>query len=150
MGNQSPPTSLLGRLSARWWYLWGMSVCYSANRSASAALYRSGAWSFARAARLWPEFAPAHHQLGVIRGRELGDYSGAVADLGRAIALSPEWPEPYLQRGLLHRFNGAPAAAAADLRRYLELAPAGYWRDEAERQIAAVERDLGDEGAAVL
>lgn len=145
-----PSTSPIGRLGARWWYLWGLSVCYSANRSASAALYRSGASSFARAARLWPEFAQAHHQLGVIRGRELGDYSGAVADLGRAIALEPQWPEPYLQRGLLHRFNGAPAEAVADLRRYLELAPEGYWRDEAERQIAALAGDLGPPGEAVL
>lgn len=134
-------TPLLARLFARWWYLWGMSVCYSANTSASAELYRSGAWSFARATRLWPEFARAHYQLGIVRGRELGEYPAAVADLQRAIELDPAWPDPFLQRGLLHRFNGAPAEAVADLRRYLELAPNGYWRDEAERQIAALESD---------
>jgi tetratricopeptide (TPR) repeat protein len=139
---RTAPSSLLARLGARWWYLWGLSVCYSANTSASAALYRSGAQSFARAARMWPEFAQAHYQLGVVRGRELGEYRAAVGDLERAIELAPEWAEPYLQRGLLHRFNGAPAEAVADLRCYLALAPDGYWRDEAERQIAAVEGEL--------
>jgi tetratricopeptide (TPR) repeat protein len=145
-----PSAPLLARLSARWWYLWGLSLCYSANTTASAELYRSGAWSFARAARLWPGFAGAHYQLGVVRGRELGEYGAAVADLGRAAELRPEWPEPYLQRGLLHRFNGEPAAAMADLRRYLELAPEGYWREEAERQIAALAGELGGAQPPVL
>jgi tetratricopeptide (TPR) repeat protein len=147
----TPPSApLIARLSARWWYLWGLSVCYSANSTANADLYRSGAWSFARAARLWPAFAQAHYQLGVVRGRELGEYHGAVANLEQASALRPDWPEPHLQLGLLHRFNGAPAAAIAALRRYLELAPDGYWAAEAERQIAAVEGEGGEVAQPVL
>jgi tetratricopeptide (TPR) repeat protein len=125
----------LGRLLARCWYLWGLSVCYSANISASKGLYRGGAWSFARATQLWPAFAQAHYQHGVVRGRELGEYQGAVAALDRATLLRPDWPDPYLQRGLLHRFNNQLPAALADLRRYSELAPPGYWREEALRQI---------------
>lgn len=143
-------TPFLARLLARWWYLWGLSLCYSANTSASVALYRDGARSLARAARIWPGFARAHYQLGVVRGRELGEYRAAVDDLQRAMMLRPDWPEPYIQRGLLHRFNGAPAAAAVDLRRYLELDPDGYWRDEAERQLEALRAELGDAGLAVL
>lgn len=144
------PASLPGRLMARWWYLWGLSICYSANSSASVALYRDGERSFARAARLWPAFARAHYQLGVVRGRELGDYHAAVEDLERAINLRPDWPDPYIQRGLLHRFNGDLPAAAADLRRYLELDPRGHWRDEAERQLAAIAGDLGGQEPSVL
>src|SRR5690606_37497696 len=131
-------SSLLGRLSAGWWYIWGLSLCYSANLAADRSLYAAGAWSFARAARLWPAFAAAHYQLGLIRGRELGEYAGAIADLERASALRPDWPEPYLQLGLLHRFNGEGPRAAEALRHFIELAPAGYWRDEAERQLSAI------------
>jgi tetratricopeptide (TPR) repeat protein len=143
-------TSAPRRLGARCWYLWGLSVCYSANVAGSRALYGAGAWSFARAAALWPAFAQAHYQLGVIRGRELGQFPAAVAALDRASALRPDWPEPYLQRGLLRRFNGEPRAALADLRRYGELAPPGHWRDEAERQIVALEAELGSAPPPVL
>ena len=139
-------SSLLGRLSARWWYIWGLSLCYSANVAAERSLYAAGAWSFARAARLWPAFAAAHYQRGLIRGRELGEYAGATADLERASALRPDWPEPYLQLGLLHRFNGESAPAAVALRRFLELAPPGYWRDEAERQLLAIGAEDGPAG----
>ncbi len=142
--------SLARRLLARWFYLWGLSLCYSGNSRADKASYRAGATSLQRAARLWPEFAAAHYQLGLIRGRELGEYHAAVANLERASALRPEWPEPYLQRGLLHRFNGAPDAAVAELRRFVELAPAGYWRDEAQRQITIIEGEQGATRPPVL
>jgi tetratricopeptide (TPR) repeat protein len=132
---------LLGRLSARWWYVWGLSLCYTGNTSSERSFYAAGAWSFARAARLWPDFAAAHYQLGLIRGRELREYKAAVLDLERASALRPEWPEPYLQLGLLHRFNGAAPLAAAALRKYLELAPTGYWREEAQQQLDALDEE---------
>lgn len=146
----SPDHSTLARLGARWWYLWGLSVCYSANVLANKRLYRAGVWSFQRAVKLWPTFVQAYVHLGTIRGRELGEYSAAIVDLERATALRPELPEPYLQRGLLHRFNGDPAAAARDLRRYLERAPEGFWRAEAERQLLALQRDPGGESAPML
>lgn len=134
-------TSLWRRLLARWWYLWGLSACYTASRFHDRGLFRAGAASFSRALRLVPTFAEAFYQRGAVRGRELGEYAPAVADLSRAIEIDPAWPDPYLQRGLLHRFNGSPADARADLARYLELAPEGAWREEAARQLAALEGD---------
>jgi tetratricopeptide (TPR) repeat protein len=133
---------LITRLLARWWYLWGLSVCYTASRTHDRGLFRAGVASFGRALRLAPSFAEAYYQRGSVCGRELGAYEPAVADLSRAIELDPAWPDPYLQRGLLYRFNGNPAAARADLAQYLVLAPEGAWRDEAARQLAALE----DEG----
>lgn len=131
-------TPLWRRFLARWWYAWGLSLCYAAGRAQDRKLFQAGARSFGRAIGSWPAFAQAYYQRGALRGRELGEYQGAVADLSRAAELDPSWPDPYLERGLLHRFNGAAAAAREDLTRYLELAPAGPWRDEAERQLAAL------------
>lgn len=140
---EPPQPPLIRRLLARCWYLWGLSLCYSGTSLADKSFYRAGTWSFRRAILLWPAFAMAHYRLGLIRGRELGEYQDAVADLERASALRPAWPDPYLQRGLLHRFNNEPLRAAAELRRFVELAPVGYWRDEARRQLEALESDGG-------
>lgn len=136
---EQPATPLARRLLARWWYAWGLSLCYAAARTHERGLFHAGADAFGRAARAQPAFAQAYYQRGAVRGRELGQYEAAVADLSRAVELSPDWADPYLQRGLLYRFNGSPAAARADLARYLALAPEGAWRDEAARQLAALE-----------
>jgi tetratricopeptide (TPR) repeat protein len=133
-----PRPALGTRLLARWHYAWGLSLCLAGHRLAERSYYAAGVTAFTRALQAWPTFAPAYYRLGLIRGRELGEYAAAIADLVQAGALQPEWPEPYLQRGLFHRFNQQPAAALIDLRRYTELAPPGFWRDEAARQIALI------------
>lgn len=138
------------RWLARWWYAWGLSLCYAAGRAQDRSLFRAGARAFGRAARAWPDFAPAYFQRGALLGRELGEVEAALADLTRAAELDPTWPEPYLQRGILLRFNGSPAAARADLERYLELAPEGAWRDEVARMLAALaDEDEGGGGPVV-
>lgn len=133
--------SLARRLLARWWYVWGLSLCYWGSRTHEPSFFRAGANAFGRATRWRPNLAQAYYQRGAVRGRELGEYEAAIADLTRAVELDPEWPEPYLQRGLHYRFNGDVEAAKSDLARYLELAPEGSWRDEAVRQLAALEGD---------
>ena len=130
--------ALGSRLLAHWHYAWGLSLCLAGHRTADQSFYAAGVAAFSRAAQIWPTFAPAFYRRGLIRGRELGEYRAAIADLDQAGALRPDWPEPYLQRGLFHRFNHQPTAALTDLRRYAELAPPGFWRDEAERQIALI------------
>lgn len=141
MSTETAPTSTWGRLLARCWYAWGLSLCYAGGRSHDRSFFRAGVNSLERATRFWPAFAMAHLQRGAIRGRELGEYAEAVADLDCASALEPAWAEPYLQRGLLHRFQGHSELARADFTRYLELAPPGYWRDEAARQLVALDGD---------
>lgn len=141
MSNDSAPASLWARLLARWWYAWGLSLCYAGGRTHERSFFQAGVASLARATRCWPAFAAAHLQRGAIRGRELGEYAAAVTDLARAASLRPDWPEPYLQRGLLHRFNGRADLARADLAQYIALAPPGYWRDEAARQIEALQAE---------
>lgn len=136
----APP--LWGRIRARWWYLWGLSLCYSGNRSHEQSFYRAGVDSFGRALRIWPAYAAAHYRRGLIRGRELGEHRAAIIDLTRASHLRPDWADPYLQRGLFQRFHGDPRAAIADLERYIALAEPGYWRDEAGRQIDQLRMEI--------
>lgn len=123
------------RALAYWWYVWGLSICYRANRMVDRETYAVGVRSFVRAAHIWPTFAGAYYQAGLIRGRELGEYTEALDDLSRAIALEPEWPAPYLQRAIFQRFHNAPGAALADFQRFVALADNGYWKQEAQRQI---------------
>lgn len=133
--SQSPEPSQLRRLLARCWYAWGMSLCYYGNLAAERSMYQGGVRAFQRAIRNWPDFALAYYRSGLIRGRELGEYSAALVDLGRAIRIAPEWADPYLQRGLFHRFHGDYPAAIADLERYLSLAGTAEWRHEAQHQL---------------
>ncbi len=134
--------SLWGRIRAHWWYVWGLSLCYYGNLSQERSFYRSGVESFGRTLQLWPTYGAALYQRGLIRGRELGEHSAAIADLGQASELRPDWADPYLQRGLFHRFHGDPRDAIADLERYVQLAEMGYWRDEARRQIDILRAEL--------
>src|SRR5262245_45961769 len=140
-----PP--LWRRALAYWWYVWGLSVCYSGNRALDRSFYVAGVRSFGRATRLWPGYARAYYWRGLIRGRELGEYEQALVDLGSAIALAPEWAEPYLQRGLFRRFHGGDTAAAiTDLESYLRLSDNTYWRGEAQRQIDQIYAQIQNDG----
>ena len=134
--------SLVRRALAYWWYAWGLSWCYWGIRTAEPAFFRAGIRSFDRSIRLWPGFAAGYYRRGLIRGRELGQHTQAIADLTHASELAPEWPEPYLQRGLFQRFHGDPHAALADLQRYLDLGGERTWRAEAERQIAMLRAEI--------
>jgi len=140
--NTSPPVAPWRKALAYWWYLWGLSWCYWGIRMANQSFFRAGIRSFDRALRLWPGFALGYYRRGLIRGRELGEHRLAIADLTSASEIRPDWPEPYLQRGLFHRFHGDPQEAIADLERYVGLAEAGYWRDEAQRQIDLLRAEL--------
>lgn len=142
----SETVALWRRALAYWWYAWGLSWCYWGIRGASQPFFRAGIRAFDRALRLWPGFAQVYYRRGLIRGRELSDQPGALADLARAIELAPGWAEPYLQRGLFERFHGDQRAAMADLERYLELGRDPFWRGEAERQIAMIRAELGESG----
>jgi tetratricopeptide (TPR) repeat protein len=132
------------RLLAYWWYAWGLSWCYWGIRTAEQWFFRGGIRAFDRAIRVWPGFAGGFYRRGLIRGRELSQHRQAIDDLTTAIELDPEWPEPYLQRGLFQRFHGDPHAAIEDLQRFLDLGGDRAWRGEAERQIAMLRADLDE------
>ncbi|EFO81246.1 TPR repeat-containing protein [Oscillochloris trichoides DG-6] len=138
----SEPLPLWKQLYARWWYVWGLSLCYTGNRTCERAFYQAGVVSFGRALRIWPTYAHAYYQRGIIRGRELREPEAAIEDLSQASLLDPTWPEPYLHRGLLQRYHGDPHAAMVDLAYYVTLAEPGYWRTEALQQIEQLRSNL--------
>jgi hypothetical protein len=135
------------RALAYWCYAWGLSWCAWGIRGANQSFFRAGIRSFDRALRLWPAFARGYYRRGLIRGRELNEYVAGIADMGCAIAIDPQWPEPYLQRGLFERFHGDLQAALADLQQYVAIADDPLWRSEAERQIVMIQAEL-EQGAA--
>jgi hypothetical protein len=135
------------RALAYWWYAWGLSWCAWGIRTASPGLFRAGIRSFDRTLRLWPVFAPGYYRRGLIRGRELNEHVAGIADMSQAIALDPDWPAPYLQRGLFERFHGDRRAALADLQQYVAIADDAFWRAEAERQIAMIQAELEQDAA---
>ena len=136
------------RALAYWCYAWGLSWCAWGIRGANRSFFRTGIRWFDRALRLWPAFARGYYRRGLIRGRELNEHADGIADMGRAIAIDPEWPAPYLQRGLFERFHGDPRAALADLQQYVAISDDSFWRDEAERQITMIQAEL-DQDAAI-
>jgi tetratricopeptide (TPR) repeat protein len=130
------------QVQAYWWYAWGLSWCRWGIYTAEQSFFRAGIRSFDRAIRVWPQFAHGFYRRGFIRGRELGEHRHAIADLSQAIALRPDWPDPYLQRGLFQRFHGDLRAALADLQQYVALANDPFWRTEAQRQIESITAEM--------
>jgi tetratricopeptide (TPR) repeat protein len=134
------------RAQAYWWFAWAQSLTYWGNRLVSRMLYDWAISAYGRVLTVSPAHAQAYCRRGALKGREFDDYTGAIRDLSAAIELRPEWAEPYLQRGLLHRFHGRVSAERAleDLRRYLELGASPFWRSEVERQIEMLEAEIDE------
>lgn len=125
-------------------FVFGQSTCYWGIRTAERGIFRLGLAFYSWALALWPEYALAYYRRGLVRGRELGQYREALRDLGEAIRLEPDWPEPYLQRGLFQRFQGNSRGAMSDLEQYLILGGEVYWRLEAERQLRIIREEMGE------
>ncbi len=112
-------------------------------RTAEQAFFVAASAPVDRAVRIWPGFAGGYYRRGPDPRARASQYQQAIVDLTKATELHPEWPEPYLQRGLFQRFHGDPQAAIADLQRFLELGGDRSWRGEAERQIATLRGGTG-------
>jgi regulator of sirC expression with transglutaminase-like and TPR domain len=70
------------------------------------------------------------------------NYPGALRVLDFVLGVYPEAGEEYKLRGVVYAKMGKWSAARADLRRYLQLAPAAPDRQEVEEHLAAVQRRL--------
>ena len=101
---------------------------------------RAGAQAaYELAIRLDRGFAPAYVARAALR-IEGQDWAGARADVDAALRADPAQPDALFLRAVLSQADGAAMAAAADLRRALEVAPPDWvWREEARRRLADAE-----------
>ncbi len=81
------------------------------------------------------------------------DFPGAMADLNRAIELDPKNAAYYVDRGLAHMVNDAPAEAIPDFSRAIELEPgnakAWYWRGQAKDARSDFDGAIADFSQAI-
>lgn len=87
----------------------------------SLGMYDAAREDFEAVLRFNPDDAMAHAMLGELM-RAAGDDYGALARAVAAMELEPSEGQPYYTRGWLFAKAGQYEQAAADLRRYLELA----------------------------
>jgi tetratricopeptide (TPR) repeat protein len=83
-----------------------------------------------------PDDARPRNNRGILRA-ERGDLDGAIADYTAAIDANPEFAQGYLNRARAHRMRGAAVDAIADVEAALRIAPPGWGRCAAARQLLA-------------
>ena len=135
--------SPLTRLRARWHYWLGIAHRSRGNRSSDRSAYDEALAELTQAIELDPNLAQAHYARGAIYWRELNDYGRAVRDFSSALALDPRIANAYLNRALsrLYGHLGTREEITADFERYLSLSQDGYWRVEAQNQIARLKAE---------
>jgi len=130
--------SLLTRLQARYHYWLGLAYRSRGNRANDANAYHEAIGEFTQAIARDPLLAGAHYARGVVYWRELNDFERAVRDFSRTLELAPDTANAYFNRGLSRMYGriGTREDAEADFTEFLRRAPKGYWRAEAENQLA--------------
>lgn len=123
------------------WVYFGLLFRAFGNQFAWRAGYQAAVACFSRALRHAPENARLYFWRGTLYWRELGEVEKAEADLTRAIELDPQMARAYLNRGLARWYAAVPdrAAAAADLRAFLERSTDAYWREVARQHLEQME-----------
>lgn len=72
------------------------------------------------------------------------NFPRALRVLDFLLSVFPGSAEEFKQRGIVHAQMGSFAAARADLRRYLELAPAAEDKKEVEEHLRSVQKQLAE------
>lgn len=95
------------------------------------------------------ELDPENPALYIERGQRillLYEWDRVLADYNHALELDPNYADAYYYRGVLYASApeglDARAEAAADFRRYLELAPSGIHAEDAARYLEQIEAQL--------
>jgi tetratricopeptide (TPR) repeat protein len=91
---------------------------------------------YGEAIRRAPDDPRPRNNRGVLRA-ERGDLAGAIEDYTAAIAADPKFAQGYLNRARAHRMRGVAADAIADVEAALRVAPPGWAKCAAARQLLA-------------
>jgi len=134
------------------WVYFGLLFRAFGNQFAWRGGYRAAVACFSRALGHAPGNAQLYFWRGTLYWRELGEIAKAEADLTRAIELDSQMARAYLNRGLARWYAAGAdrAAAAADLRAFLERSSDAYWREVALRLLEQAEQPpaVGDGSTA--
>jgi len=88
-------------------------------------------------------------QRGIFR-RDVGEYSRAVADFGRALRLDPRLASAYVERGIAHFERGAYDVAVRDYDAALAIDPRAAFANERRQQALAGRVDRFESNLALL
>jgi tetratricopeptide (TPR) repeat protein len=91
---------------------------------------------YAEAIRRAPDDPRPRNNRGVVRAAR-GDLAGAIEDYTAAIAADPKFAQGYLNRARAHQMRGVAADAIADVEAALRVAPPGWPKCAAARQLLA-------------
>jgi len=102
--------SLIGKMNA------GKAVIIfnRANEKYKSGNFKGAIIGYDSAITLYPEYAKAYNNRGIIRAFELKDYSRAKMDFDKALELSPEYADAWLNRGIVWFYLHNPEAACSD------------------------------------
>ena len=85
--------------------------------------YQGACRDFEGALALDPDYADAHHWLGILLARDPSTYSASVQHLERALALDPHIPAGWVDLGCVYYFQRDLVKAAASFRAALAVTP---------------------------
>ena len=103
--------------------------------------------SYTRALARDPAYSQAYYSRGVLYWREMGNPDRAVEDLTRVLELEPAWAEAHFNRAMAHRLRYEREQAMADFRSYLAIGTDEFWLVSAQRQLAELEEEMGEQGS---
>lgn len=121
---------------------------YFANRHSSRQDYLLAIANYTRALAHDPTCAQAYFSRGVLYWREVGEPERAIQDLTHVLELDASWAEAYFNRAIAHRMRQEREQAAADFSSYLAIGTDDYWLGSAQRQLAELQQEMDELGAA--
>ena len=108
--------------------------------------FSQSAQSLQEALKVFPNFAAAHHLLGVVLFTGLQQPQQAVTHLKEAVALHPNFAQAYLDLGLVYQHQKDLEHAKEAIRKALEIYP---HFSEAQLNLAFVHDQLGEQEDAI-
>jgi len=85
-----------------------------ANRRAHRGEYAEALANYDSAIRLYPQYARAYNNRGILRASVMKDYKGALADFNAAIGIDHNYGDAYLGRGTIYYFLHDSSMACRD------------------------------------
>ncbi|MFN2187747.1 MAG: tetratricopeptide repeat protein [Candidatus Promineifilaceae bacterium] len=124
---------MVGKILARFYYMWGSLHRNFGNRSSFVREHRSAVQRFTQAYHADPNLRKARLDRGILYYREMGMLDEALEDFDALLEIDPDYSPALLNRAMVYQEQGRYADALVDLEAYLALP----MEDEEYHQIAS-------------